>query len=173
MNRALLVRGFANQAWLGGSGGLPPGCIERNKKKAKSQIADSLQTHQLSSLSPCLPGSNRSAFRAVTKVLGSAMSRSTKAPRRRPASGFYGVTKPTRSNWNARINIIDGQQRLHCGSFGTKEEAALAYDRAAREHRPDLPTNYESIEAAEAAADRAKAEYMRQPKAPRKRPASG
>ena len=49
----------------------------------------------------------------------------------------------------------------------------MAYDRAAREHRPDLPTNYESIEAAEAAADRAKAEYMRQPKAPRKRPASG
>ena len=46
----------------------------------------------------------------------------------------------------------------------------MAYDRAAREHRPDLPTNYESIEAAEAAADRAKAEYMRQPKAPRKRP---
>ena len=139
------------------------------------KAADSLQTHQLSSLSPCLPGSNRSAFRAVTKVLGSAMSRSTKAPRRRPASGFYGVTKQ-RSNWNARI-IIDGQQRLHCGSFGTKEEAALAYDRAAREHRPDLPTNYESIEAAEAAADRAKAEYMRQPKAPRcytrRRPASG
>ena len=100
------------------------------------------------------------------------MSRSTKAPRRRPASGFYGVTKQ-RSNWNARINIIDGQQRLHCGTFGTKEEAALAYDRAAREHRLDLPTNYESIEAAEAAADRAKAEYMRQPKAPRKRPASG
>ena len=83
------------------------------------------------------------------------MSRSTKAPRRRPASGFYGVTKQ-RSNWNARINIIDGQQRLHCGSFGTKEEAALAYDRAAREHRPDLPTNYESIEAAEAAAAKAK-----------------
>ena len=53
----------------------------------------------------------------------------------------------------------------------------MAYDRAAREHRPDLPTNYESIEAAEAAADRAKAEYMRQPKAPRcytrRRPASG
>ena len=99
------------------------------------------------------------------------MSRSTKAPRRRPASGFYGVTKNKRK-WKARV-IIDGQQRLHCGSFGTKEEAALAYDRAAREHRPDLPTNYESIEAAEAAADRAKAEYMRQPKAPRKRPASG
>ena len=108
----------------------------------------------------------------MTKVLGKLMSRSTKVARKRPASGFYGVTKQ-RSNWNARINIIDGQQRLHCGSFGTKEEAALAYDRAAREHRPDLPTNYESIEAAEAAADRAKAEYMRQPKAPRKRPASG
>ena len=49
----------------------------------------------------------------------------------------------------------------------------MAYDRAAREHRPDLPTNYESIEAAEAAVDRAKAECMRQPKAPRRRPAPG
>ena len=73
-------------------------------------------------------------------------------------------------NWNARINIIDGQQR-YCGSFGTKEEAALAYDRAAREHRPDLPTNYESIEAANQAADQVEVrhELAWQPQQPRPR----
>ena len=73
----------------------------------------------------------------MTKVLGKLMSRSTKVARKRPASGFYGVTKSKRK-WDARITI-DGRQRFLGTSFGTKEEAALAYDRAAREHRPDLP----------------------------------
>jgi hypothetical protein len=38
------------------------------------------------------------------------------------------------------------------GTFDTKEEAALAYDRAARQRGKEKLLNYESIAAAEAAA---------------------
>jgi hypothetical protein len=69
--------------------------------------------------------------------------------RKHPASGFYGVT--TNGNrWQAQINY-DGKR--HClGTFGTKQEAALAYDREARQCGTDKALNYESIAAAEAAA---------------------
>jgi hypothetical protein len=49
-----------------------------------------------------------------------------------------------------------GQRSL--GSFDTKEEAALAYDREARQCRKDKPLNYESIAAAEEAAATAAAQ---------------
>jgi hypothetical protein len=75
-----------------------------------------------------------------------------KKPRKpgpRPSSGFYGVYANGK-RWSARIRY-DSKQH-HLGSFDTKQEAALAYDRAARQCGEDKSLNYESIEAAEEAA---------------------
>jgi hypothetical protein len=52
--------------------------------------------------------------------------------------------------WQARIRY-DGKVH-YLGSFATKQEAALAYDRAARQCVKNKSLNYESIEAAEEAA---------------------
>jgi hypothetical protein len=60
-------------------------------------------------------------------------------PRARTASGLYGVYTD-RSKWRAEINCCGKQHRLGC--FGTKEAAALAYDKAARKCKADRPLNY-------------------------------
>jgi hypothetical protein len=52
--------------------------------------------------------------------------------------------------WAAEITY--NRKKHNLGSFDTKQEAALAYDRAARQCGEDKPLNYESIEAAEEAA---------------------
>jgi hypothetical protein len=72
-----------------------------------------------------------------------------KKPGPRVASGFHGVCAEGK-RWKAQL-YYDGKQH-HLGSFGTKQEAALAYDRAARQCGEDKSLNYESIEAAEEAA---------------------
>lgn len=55
-------------------------------------------------------------------------------PQTRPMkSRFKGVTKAHASkNWEARIRV-DGE-RIHLGSFKTQEDAACAYNLAAKEH---------------------------------------
>jgi hypothetical protein len=77
------------------------------------------------------------------------MSAGPQQPKPRPASGFYGVSA-SRKRWKAQIGY-DGKQH-NLGTFGTKQEAALAYDRAARQCREDKQLNYESIKTAEEAA---------------------
>jgi hypothetical protein len=77
-------------------------------------------------------------------------------PKPRPPSGFYGV-RASRKRWQARLRY-DGKQHT-LGSFDTKQEAALAYDRKARQCGEDKPLNYESIAAAEEAATQAQAEH--------------
>jgi hypothetical protein len=75
-----------------------------------------------------------------------------KKPKPRPPSGFYGVSA-AKKRWRAQI-FYDGKQ-YRLGTFDTKQEAALAYDRReARQCRSCL-LNYESIAAAEEAAEAA------------------
>jgi hypothetical protein len=61
--------------------------------------------------------------------------------RARPASGFYGV-KANGKRWQAQISYDSKQHSL--GSFATKQEAALAYDREARRCPETKLLNYES-----------------------------
>jgi hypothetical protein len=94
-----------------------------------------------------------------------------KQPKPRPASGFYGVSASGK-RWTAQITY-DSKQH-HLGNFDTKQEAALAYDREARQCGKDKLLNYESINAAEEAAVQAQAEHiLMHPKQPKPRPASG
>jgi hypothetical protein len=55
--------------------------------------------------------------------------------------------------WKAQISY--GFKQHHLGSFDTKQEAALAYDREARQCGEDKLLNYKSIKAAEEAAAQA------------------
>jgi hypothetical protein len=78
----------------------------------------------------------------------------------RPRSGFYGVSKNGR-RWMAALNI--SAKFTHVGTFDTKEEAALAYDRAARARslmRGTSSFNYATIEAAEQAAAEARKHFV-------------
>lgn len=46
-------------------------------------------------------------------------------------SGYKGVTQRKNGKWHSQIQVHD--KRLHLGDFHTPEEAALAYDKKARE----------------------------------------
>jgi hypothetical protein len=98
------------------------------------------------------------------------MCASLKQRKPRLASGFYGVTaSANRKRWRAQIDY-DGKQHS-LGTFDTKQEAALAYDREARQCGKNKLPNYESIEAAEEAASQAQAKHtlVHGPKQPRPR----
>jgi hypothetical protein len=91
-----------------------------------------------------------------------------------PSSGFYGVAASGK-RWKAQIHY---DSKCHIGTFDTKQEAALAYDRKARQCGKDKLMNYESIAAAEEAAVQAQAEFSADalcagPKQPTPRPPSG
>jgi len=58
--------------------------------------------------------------------------------RGRSASGFKGVYRAENCTpkWHAKISVKG--ETLHLGSFDTKEEAAAAYDAAARRHHGEF-----------------------------------
>jgi hypothetical protein len=65
-------------------------------------------------------------------------------------SGFFGV-KANNKRWRATIDVAT-KHHHHLGTLDTKEEAALAHNRAARQALGKRYPNCESIEAAQAAA---------------------
>jgi hypothetical protein len=87
--------------------------------------------------------------------------RHRKKTRLHPPSGFYGVSANKR-RWVAHIpSVKDYGKKLHSlVTFDTKEEAALAYDRAARKCGEGMALNYDTIERAETAAVQAQTEYI-------------
>jgi hypothetical protein len=94
-----------------------------------------------------------------------------KQPKPRPTSGFYGVCA-AKKRWQAVITY--GSKNQNLGTFDSKQEAALAYDREARQRGEEKLLNYESIKAAEEAAAAAQAEHtLAHPKQPKPRPTSG
>jgi hypothetical protein len=64
-------------------------------------------------------------------------------------SGFHCV-HASGKRWRAQVSY--GGKKHSLGSFDTKQEAALTYDRAARQCGEDTPLNYDSSKAAEEAA---------------------
>jgi hypothetical protein len=87
---------------------------------------------------------------ALTPTLGPPQ------PKPLPSSGYCGVYAK-KKRWQA--SFLFGGKRRHLGTFDTKQEAALAYDREARQCGGEKPLNYESMEGAEEAATKAQAEY--------------
>ena len=73
-----------------------------------------------------------------------------RVPRARPPSGFYGVSASGK-RWYAQISY--GCKRHSLGTFDTKEQAAHAYDQAARAHKKQAPLNFTSVEAGAEAAE--------------------
>jgi hypothetical protein len=97
------------------------------------------------------------AEEAATKAqAGYALTLGPPRPKPRPASGYYGVGASGK-RWAS--HIYNGGKKHRLGSFGTKQEAALAYDREARQCGKDKHLNYESMEGAEEAATKAQAEH--------------
>jgi hypothetical protein len=64
-----------------------------------------------------------------------------------------------KKRWQAKIGYNNKKHAL--GTFDTKQEAALAYDRRARQCGKNTLRNYESIAAAEEAAAQAQAELKK------------
>jgi hypothetical protein len=73
----------------------------------------------------------------------------SRIPSQHPKPQLYGVS--ANGKWWAAKICYDSKQH-YLGTFDTKQDAALAYDREARQRGEDRPLNYESIEAAEEAA---------------------
>ena len=68
--------------------------------------------------------------------------------------GLRGIRQRPSGKWQAMIGINGRKQNL--GSFGTKEEAAAAYDSAARLNHVNAVCNYDSQKHADEVIDEAR-----------------
>jgi hypothetical protein len=96
-----------------------------------------------------IKAAEEAAVQAQAEVFAAALCAGPLQPKPRPPSGFYGVTA-NKKRWEAQIYY--DSKKHHLGTFDTKQEAALAYDREARQYGKGKQLNYESIKAAEEAA---------------------
>ena len=113
------------------------------------------------------------AARSAKKRKREAEGQSPQLTKPRPKSGFYGVST-NKSKWQAKIHY--GGKTHSLGRYHTKEEAAVVYDAAAREHKgSEAECNFESAEAGAAAVALAVSEWeqQQQPPQPKPRPKSG
>jgi hypothetical protein len=103
---------------------------------------------------------------------GKAVTKAQQRVRARPPSGYYGV-HANKMWWQAGIRYVSKQRGL--GTFDNKLDAALTYDRAARECGEEKPLNYGSIEAVKEAEAEAQASHIRahEPTQPKPWPAPG
>jgi hypothetical protein len=83
----------------------------------------------------------------------------------RPKSGFYGV-RASDEKWASRL-YYDGKHHS-LGRFNTKEEAAVVYDKAAREHKGSAAVcNFANPAEGQAASSAAVGEWKPQPAQPK------
>jgi hypothetical protein len=139
-------------------------------KKARQCLEDKLLNYD------SIKAAEEAAVQAQAEyILVHEMCAGPQQPKPRPASGFYGVSAD-KKRWRAQLNY--DSKKHHLGIFDTKQEAALAYDRAAKQCGKDKLLNYESMKEEEEAAAQAQAEIYADalcagPQQPKPRPASG
>jgi hypothetical protein len=111
---------------------------------------------------------------AALSTRGLETSAERTRPRPRSTSGCYGVWPRSGNKWKALITYAGKTHWL--GKFRTKEEAAAAYDTAARQHKngeSGVVYNFESAEAGEAAAVTSTRGLETSAQQPKPRPTSG
>lgn len=154
-----------------------------NTKEEAAAVHDTAARKHKGALAICNFETEEIAAAAVAAAIAQYLQQNppkAAEPKPRPRSGYYGVY-PNRSKWYGQIQYSGKKHSL--GTFHTKEEAAAAFDIAARKYKDAgaaTTYNYASIEEAEAAAEMAKVEWEKlhppQPSQPmqlRPKPKSG
>ena len=134
----------------------------KQEKEAKDavDVSGSTKWERLLEVKQEVAAQPQQAARSAKKRKREAEGQSPQLAKPRPKSGFYGVCA-SGSKWRAMIRY--GGKQHHLGRYRTKEEAAAAYDAAARNHKDsEAECNFESAEAGAAAVALAVSEWEQQ-----------